>query len=421
VSAERKTALLMESALREEEEALAASSGAKLEQELRSERDWQTGASEDHSRLTAELEVAYAQEAAATSVATQLRAELIEAEHRINELLNDRRSSKQHTREEDGFAMWEIENAELQRTVQSAVHAEMQEFAMVERLRADCDSLKSELNAQAALASASRALADDSQKVRSSSDRVVASPQAANREHELKSALAASEHQREIDRVKLESEKKLLEAKVELLRCELANQGSARSETGAARLMEENRRLQCQLLAEFATAASAAVEASAAASVAASSVQALQEQSRATRHPKSALLDVLYDELRERTPSPVGQLQCSTNTFHSSPPKKSDSPNERPRLSHAGDIAAGGSPQRRTVARSSCPTRDAALENELGSKERREESEDDEIYSPLSKPFLGGPLGLARALAMRSAPVCRSSGAIIDAMERRPR
>mmetsp|Transcript_94339 Transcript_94339/g.148422 ORF Transcript_94339/g.148422 Transcript_94339/m.148422 type:complete len:753 (-) Transcript_94339:159-2417(-) len=428
VCAERQKNLLLESALRDKEEAQGASCSSAKFDELWSEMDKRSVASEDSSRLAAELAVACAQEAAATAVATHLRAELIEAERQIDELTSMRTDVKRQSTQEEGGAMCDIERAELRSAVQSAVHAEMEEVATVERLRAACDALKCELNAEAELADASRQLVDVRQN---GTDPFVVSLQDVNRHHELQLALAASEHEREMDHVRLESEKQILAARVELLSSELANQGFAHAdqrlldtETGAARLLEENRRLQCQLLSEFATAASAAVEASAAASVAASSVAALQEESRANRRSRLAprdsegqLQSIQYD-MREHTMSPVAKSRCSQTVPQDGAHRHDfefDSPKDLLRVPHGGDIAAGGT-ARRAAAR--YHSRADSQKDEVNSKDRQkfEDSEDENAHSPLSKPFLGGPLGLARALATRSAPhmsrspVCRLSG-----------
>lgn len=423
-------------------------------------------ASAETQRLKAALDVAAGQEAAATSVATQLRGELLKAERAANDARASAGEAGRTAELEKDRAVLEAEKAELAATLESARRSAARESASAAEWRSACDNLQRELAdsvaAEAARQIPAAAIEEERQET------LAATLDATRREHELRSALAASEHQRELEHANQEAEKQHLRARVEALTRELEvdRQGSLqyqqrlqKAELEATSLKEENRRLHAELLSSFSSTAAAAVEA---ATAAASSVAAL-ERSRATPSQSYSMLDSpapsivsqpvarrllqdpeslaatpsaaslrsagepgtsssssmarLLQSSRMRTssnePGPgaaaeIQQQSAAKESECETPPRrKAVTPSGIPKDPNAGDVAAGGASKR--------PTAKARRFAEEGSKSLRDsdrdeaevgrdgEEEDREIgYSPLSKPFLGGPLGLARALAMRS-------------------
>jgi hypothetical protein len=407
---------------------------AELRQELHAESEACAEANLGKRRLAAELSVANGHEVAAKSVAASLHAEVIVAERRIQQMESNACDSSQVLRMDRERSAWDQEKAELLASLDSARQFEAQEAAVATRLRSARDTLKAELSSekeatnQAKQSSSRQAVANDTEALS-------IGLQAIQRENELRSMVAESEHRFELERVKLESDKQRLQIQVDFLNQELqmqrhnaaqSQQQSIDAEATATRLIEENRRLHSELISEFSVATAAAKEASIAASSAASSAAAIQEMRRSpTRqrtsveqadsplssiHPLSRRL--LQDpDMYNLTPAAhqphneapeaqstlaaLMQSRCmlGSGSTHLEGPEYVSTPK---RLLHAGDVAAGGAAKSTPSMQSWCETSKMPLVE-------REQERDVDVCSPLSKPFLGGPLGLARALAKRSA------------------
>jgi len=367
-------------------------------------------ASAEIKRLDAALSVAAGQEAAATAVATQLRASLLVAEQSANTGGGYMAEANSATALEAERAFWLAEKEELMAALNSARRGEMEQGSLASQWRSACTSLQNELDAKvmAPLGSAGAAPSEGSASLQLD---------AARREHELQTALVSAKHQRQTDYATQEAEKQQLQAQATFLMHELEveRQNSARSqdrlqdaELGATSLREENRRLQAELRSEFSVATAAALEASVSAKAAASSVAALEERSRATPGPSFTMssLDspssskplarrLLLQDSESLASTPCGLLRSAWETPSTSATLVRSQPGATPvRLPHAGDVAAGGAggKSRRKVAEATM----------------LKDGDDVEVERPVEEdvstrsPFAGGPLGRARALVPSS-------------------
>jgi hypothetical protein len=339
-------------------------------------------------------------------------------------------------------AVLEAQKEELVANLEAARRSEARENAVAAQWRSQCDDLQRQLAMEQAAAEAARqapqSAIDQEERRENENQALSASLDAARREHELRSALAASEHQRELDHANQEARIALLTQELNTLR-----QTSAQQQQEVTSLREENRTLQAELLSSFSVARDAAIDA---ATAAASSAAALEERSRATPAQGYALgiLDSpaasigappvarrLLQESESLTSSlnttPSAQLRFAGETpdiagvaafarasrmlessdrpsefqDHLTPPRKKGATPMR--LPNAGDVAAGGALRRTTAKAMQSIEAEAAQPMKDGDVDEADAvlEQVGDTYSPLSKPLLGGPLGLARALAMR--------------------
>lgn len=400
--------------------------------------DARAEAAAENQRLEAALSVAAGQEAAANAVATELRAALLAGQ------CGDEVESQDAGRV-----------AALEAALTSARSREAEESSVAAQLLAACKGLQQELQSETAAAKAARQAAPNTEE-EDGRDSATLALYAARREHEMQAALTASEHQRQLDEARQEAEKQQLLARIELLsrELEIERQGSADhrlrlqdAESDATTLKMENRRLHAELLSEFSAATAAAVEASAAATAAVSSVAALEERSRATpipgysiasldstpppipplarrllQDPESLSTTPVFMRSAAETPAFLGSQQTLTSTTASgefgseyqdrTPPRRRGAIPQKPlRLPNAGDVAAGeavgralakplGESEAAWSVQAALTDKDVDRQD-VGQQEASAENADD-AFGSLSTPFRGGPLGLARALAMRS-------------------